>query len=116
MKDKGDLISRSALKKELNFVYSCAYIESKSKEGVASDIIDVIDNAPAVEQNWRFYYDHGYKQAERDLKRPQGEWIFRNGVTCIGYYKCSNCGEVERAEKNFCPNCGAKMQEGGKEE
>ena len=43
-------------------------------------------------------------------ERPQGEWIF----TCIGYYKCSNCGEVERAEKNYCPNCGAQMLGGEK--
>jgi hypothetical protein len=40
----------------------------------------------------------------------KGEWIFRSGVTCGGYYKCSNCGEVERAEKNYCSNCGAKMK------
>lgn len=46
--------------------------------------------------------------------RLQGEWIFRNGVTCGGYYKCSNCGEVERAEKKFCPNCGADMRNGEK--
>ena len=44
-------------------------------------------------------------------ERFKGEWIFRSGVTCGGYYKCSNCGEVERAEKNFCPNCGADMME-----
>ena len=43
-------------------------------------------------------------------ERPQGEWVFRSGVTCGGYYKCSNCGEVERAEKNYCPNCGADMR------
>jgi len=42
-------------------------------------------------------------------ERPKGEWIFRQGVTCGGYYKCNICGEVERAEKNFCPNCGAEM-------
>lgn len=46
--------------------------------------------------------------------RPQGEWIFRQGVTCGGYYKCNRCGEVERAEKNYCSNCGAEM--GGKAE
>lgn len=45
-------------------------------------------------------------------KRPQGEWIFRKGVTCGGYYKCNKCGEVERAEKNYCPNCGALMKGG----
>lgn len=43
-------------------------------------------------------------------ERPQGEWIFRQGVTCGGYYKCNKCGEVERAEKNYCPNCGADMR------
>lgn len=43
-------------------------------------------------------------------ERFKGEWIFRSGVTCGGYYKCSNCGEVERAEKNFCPNCGSDMR------
>ena len=48
-------------------------------------------------------------------QRPQGTWIFRHGVTCGGYYKCNKCGEIERAEKNFCPNCGAKMQKGGAE-
>lgn len=49
-----------------------------------------------------------------EKERPQGEWVFRSGVTCGGYYKCSKCGEVEWAEKNYCPNCGAKM-EGGAE-
>ena len=43
-------------------------------------------------------------------ERLQGEWIFRQGVTCSGYYKCNICREVERAEKNFCPNCGADMR------
>lgn len=42
-------------------------------------------------------------------ERPTGEWILRSGDICVGYYKCSKCGEVERAEKNYCPNCGAKM-------
>lgn len=57
-----DLISRKALKEELNFVYSCAYIESKSKEGIASDIIDVIDKAPTVSDR----YDEGYAQGYID--------------------------------------------------
>ena len=44
-----DLISRSELKKSLNFVYDCDYIGSTSKEGIASDIIETIDNAPTVD-------------------------------------------------------------------
>lgn len=73
--------------------------------------IEEIDNAPTVKP--RDNFDLGYVQGLEDGKndRPQGEWIFRQGVTCGGYYKCSNCGEVERAEKNFCHNCGAKMEE-----
>jgi len=51
---------------------------------------------------------------DKAMARPKGEWIFRQGTTCGGYYKCSECGEVERAEKNFCPICGADMR--GKEE
>ena len=45
-----DLISREDLKRKLQYVYSCEYIGSKSKEGIVSDIIDEIDNAPAVER------------------------------------------------------------------
>jgi len=44
-----------------------------------------------------------------NLERPAGHWIFRRGTICGGYYKCNKCGEVERAEKNYCPNCGACM-------
>lgn len=43
-----DLISRSELKKSLNHMYDCAYIDSRSKEGIVSDVIDKIDNAPTV--------------------------------------------------------------------
>lgn len=124
-RNDGDLISRDALKNALNYIYDCAYIDSKSKEGIASDIIDEIDQAPAVEANWRFYYDHGYKQAERDLKRPQGEWIMQQHSLDGCFYTCSNCGRMIRvplfiddpednetlADYPFC-HCGADMRKG----
>lgn len=43
------LIDADELEKKLQYVYSCDYIDSKSKEGIASDIIDEIDNAPTVD-------------------------------------------------------------------
>lgn len=70
-----DLISREALKEALH---------NEIGDHALSTAIDrVIDNAETVEQNWKFYYDHGYKQAERDLKRPQGDLISRNYVENI---------------------------------
>lgn len=91
-----ELISREALKKVLNFVYDCAYIDSKSKEGIVSDIIDEIDNAPTV-------------------KPKQGEWIIQPHSMIM---RCSLCENEETAEgigivdtnKHFCSNCGAEMK------
>lgn len=41
-----------------------------------------------------------------------GEWITLEAE--IGLYSCSLCGhKILRAECNYCPNCGAKM-DGGK--
>ena len=49
--------------------------------------------------------------------KPKGEWKY----TGIGIYECTNCGagyeagiydhcNVNNAEFNFCPNCGADMR------
>ena len=66
----------------------------------------IIDNAPSVDL-WEMRLEateNSLKKAEVLYERPKGEWIFMNGVTCGGYYKCNRCGEVERAEKNYFPN------------
>ena len=86
-----DLISREALKKALNYIYDCAYIDSKSKEGIASDIIDEIDNAPTVEpeitekQAILFLINNGWlvnhdKELRERWERPQGEWVCKEDV------------------------------------
>ena len=107
------LIDADELKKSLNFVYDCAYIGSKSKEGIASDIIDEIDNAPTVPQP---DFKAGYKQAIIDGKtnfsRLQGEWINTSPYDTEG--ECSVCCYLSNKCYNFCPNCGARMR--GKEE
>ena len=122
IENKGDLISREALIKWIDdsvSQYGYAYsTDMLNMWGLFKDYL--INNAPTVEQGVYMtgedcdLYMKGYNQARKDF-RPQGQWIFRNGVTCGGYYKCSNCGEVERAEKNFCPNCGADMKGGAEE-
>ena len=66
-----DLISREALKKELNRLRWTE--ENGFKNRFVLD--DIIDNAPTVEENWRFYYEHGYAQAKKDFARPTGGWI-----------------------------------------
>lgn len=81
-------------------------------------VIDIPEDFYAVCKEWVADYCANIEQAIIAEGTPllQGEWIFRSGVTCGGYYKCSNCGEVERAEKNYCPNCGARMKGGGANE
>ena len=68
-------------------------------------------------------YDEGYKKGKADAVR-HGRWI----ETCYDEYKCSACEKVVREEilyaikpsdrecasmhiANYCPNCGAKMDE-----
>lgn len=111
-----DLISREDLMRNLQYVYSCDYIGSKSKEGIVSDIIDNIDNAPTVPLP---DFKEGYKQAIRDGKtnfsRPKGKWIKTNDYVtcaygCIDYVKCSCCKNDSLEEGDYCPNCGADMR------
>lgn len=39
------------------------------------------------------------------VERPHGEWIIQNGMVV-----CSECFEPN-FETNYCPNCGARMDE-----
>lgn len=69
-----------------------------------------IDNAPTVPNE----YMRGYEAAEREYKRPQGEWIRKVDEAGFISYICSECGaeiEVEDcSDDKFCFNCGADMK------
>ena len=54
------------------------------------------------------------------VERKKGHWIMTSDylTTAYGsvdYVKCSCCGEDSLEEGDYCPNCGCKMSEGGKE-
>ena len=39
-------------------------------------------------------------------------WNEEGEIDWEQFYRCSNCGDKEYWESNFCPNCGAKMDGG----
>lgn len=89
------LIDRDALLEELNWLYdACSY---SSKSNVA-DMIDRVESQPDVDA----------------VPVVHGEWIPVKG----GFRKCSRCGIAFSilanavCNRDFCPNCGAKMDGG----
>ncbi len=56
------------------------------------------------------------KFKELTVERKKGFWIDTNDYITtayghIDYVKCSCCGEESLEEGDYCPNCGAEMQE-----
>lgn len=115
-----DLISREALKNakpeflnekvvsDTKYQTTKLRIYAKAWNACNSCWIDLIDNAPAV----RNEYMRGYEAAEREYKRPQGMW--KHIVEEDNDVECPFCGfQEDGIYYNFCPGCGAKMQIGG---
>ncbi len=96
----GDLISREALRKALWKMNGPIY-------PVIEDVDDIIARMPAVDAE--------------PVRRARWKAANRRGTLCDTYI-CSECGNmVMQAEGftysctcNYCPNCGAKMDEEGK--
>lgn len=127
---QGDLISRSALRKDIEHLYS---VYAENKDWFYTAVLDHIDNAPTVVN----YYTKGFADGERSGRnfpladeekamlvrqwRPHGEWI--KYIRCIECSVCKdkffaddeeeNCQDYEPCTDlsfNFCPNCGADMR------
>ena len=50
-------------------------------------------------------------------ERPKGKWIDICVIKAFHYdgeprVRCSRCGNEEEWSSNYCPNCGAEMNEG----
>ena len=111
---------------------------------ITESIYEIIDNAPTVDcsnELSEMTFSHALTTEERqDLtrafligkraaKRPQGEWITKNAKEPCGtdeshetIYRlvprphCNKCNIPQIRKTYFCPNCGAEMRKGGKEE
>lgn len=91
-----DLISRTVLIDEL--MAGCMPLDLPGLSGVTGDKLTIrnyIDSAPTVDV----------------APVVHGLWIYfhcaRNGL-----YQCSECFHWvdEKTDRNYCPNCGAKME------
>ena len=113
--NKGDLISREALKK--------SFAEYGEKAKFLQDFCQkLIDNAPTV--IWCSETPEGLPLM--DLReRPQGRWIQTEIIDDDSEYgvnddasECSNCKHIESSHYwtttyyHYCPNCGARMKGG----
>ena len=93
-----EYIEREALMRRIKEIH-CA--ECDSYHGVrcracwVDDTLDYIDSEPAADV----------------AEVVHGRWIWNEEgeIDWEQFYRCSNCGDKEYWESNFCPNCGAKM-------
>ena len=121
----GDLISREALKKEIHDKLGWGDEENGAAEYMCalSDCLDLIDNAPAVEQGTYMtgevydFYIKGYKQGMSDFSPKKGEWINHRNDYGHNIADCSECGkamqwhdEDEDGIPRYCWYCGAVMK------
>ena len=83
-----------------------------------------LGNAPTVTiAEWKAEMPSYIKEAMLDALRPNGEWTQEDHTDeMLNIWHCSNCkedfcsevgGHPKEWNYNFCPNCGAKMQNGG---
>ena len=110
--NKGDLISREALKDATNKLYN-ETLDGIVKFGIEK-VYDLISNAPTVEipvARWDAYCEGQKIGYEKGIKeRPQGEWIFNGFCFSSTQYKCNKCDYPTLEKTNYCSNCGADMR------
>lgn len=94
----GDLDSlKETLDEQMNFEENCR-----------DSIFEIIDNAPTVDTDeiYKKGYHAGFFATHGEPERPQGEWNYIQAGMAV----CPFCGASPHKDyKNFCPNCGAKM-------
>ena len=101
-----DLISRSALKKEMLFYLNQEITKYKTMRRALGNVgrvaLECVEEAPAVDAE---VVRHGrwIKKVESYHDSHTGEYWDEE------YCSCPFCGKDSDLEHNYCPNCGAKM-------
>lgn len=132
--EKGDLISRSALKKALHNFFDGKVIDEPAY--ILRDVFCYIESAPTVDirnngacedcvyfdrpttlepcRNCTLAYGSCFKEKEKVKdERPQGKWIMVTEPDGFIHSKCSNCNRFnDWGDVPFCPWCGANMKGG----
>ena len=112
-----DLISRKALRLKLIDRQITTVFYDNAKRHEVGCIIEMLDNAPAVDAE-KVCEQMGLVKEAMDMAkaylRPvrHGRWVERPNTK--GQVYCSECGTLEKTtDNNFksmhCPHCGAKM-------
>ena len=111
-----DCISRTSVFEILGSLMSIPYdFDRRITEKDVSESMDEIRNLSSVTPKGVTVTDFADKCRECG-KMKKGKWIMTNDyITAaygtIDYVKCSCCGEECLEEGNYCPNCGAEMEE-----
>lgn len=87
-----EYIDREAFKEEVRRL-SMHYLNEWDTLGVLA----AVDRIPAADV--------------RPVVRGKWQWTETGNDDYEQYWVCSVCGEHNYYESNFCPNCGAKMEE-----
>ena len=97
-----DYISRKAARDALlrqNLTW-----EDWHKADTAIVFLPAADVRPVVRGEWEPDYDSTEYDFDGSTPLPEPR-IFQDG------WQCSLCGQYTPSKTNFCPNCGAKMEE-----
>ena len=104
------------------------YPDCMTKNGTLAISQTQIANAPSVDtytiEDIQEVRENSLILGAKLAQRPQGEWIDINKQGKTGDGRtftfpitiCSVCKKTTGELYNFCPNCGAEMRKGGKEE
>lgn len=94
---------------ELKTAFPCGERVTTESVRATIDHISTVDLSECCDKLWKTAYERGKVEA-----RPKGKWGWVRMMTLTGgydTYMCDQCEHLEKIKTNYCPNCGARMEE-----